>query len=112
MDEGNSNSVGDDVAKIISDVLQPDVSERRWAYRKAAAVLVTLDLRTLRPVGEILDRPNEEESYENLKDDSYEAGGTVRRRFLKPEVRRDTLERMTRDEMQKALAANPPADDD
>jgi cellulose synthase operon protein C len=84
------------------------VSEIRWRYREAAAVLSYFDPRSLRPRG-----PDEEPggAVVNLRTDatpSHDPGLDAGLWILRNNVRRDTLARLAnREAMRDALEANP-----
>ncbi|MFP2904607.1 hypothetical protein ACLESD_06030 [Pyxidicoccus sp. 3LFB2] len=91
--------------------MAPELSEARWAFRRAAAVLVSFDPMRLRPDESSALGP-EDTAARHLVDDctvTASSDGTRPARWtLRPEVRRKTLERM-RDprELVRVLEANP-----
>lgn len=105
-----------DVQRKLAQAQRPEqaeaaesISPRRWAYREAAAVLVSFEPAALRPHGE----PPGADAAEVLVHDST-VTRDVRlgpaRWTLVPEVRAATLRRLgSRERLKAALAANPDA---
>lgn len=91
---------------------EPDVSDVRWQYRQAAAVLSYFDPHKLRPLGE--SEPGESAVTHLLLDTTPKEGDSQSGSWiLRADVRRAALERLaTVEALQSALAANHPRSDD
>ena len=86
----------------------PEISAERWAYREAAAVLVTFDLTRLRPVGRF--EANERASAALLLPDVMPAPQLPQQcmRMLNADVRKAALARLqSRNAIGEAIEANP-----
>ena len=89
---------------------EPDVSDLRWRYRQAAAVLSYFDPNGLQPLGKAM---HGESASLHLLLDANEKGDQSGLWILRADIRRAALERLATEEtLQSALATNHPRSDD